>query len=179
MPNDEFQKERPQIQKEPSVSDALSETRLPLANDNSVGRPDQAGDLTPLIALCLGIFSLMLSGGWWIATNASESLRAASFSWGITTLIGPLNLVVGLITLIFGISGLNYSKEHPNLGGYRGSMFGIVMGVLAILFGLFMCFVWFILLQIGGFRPGNFVGLFMCFVWFILLQIGGLRPWNK
>jgi hypothetical protein len=141
MTNDEFQKERPQIQKEPSPSDARSETRLPLADDNRFQRPDEAGNLTPLIALCLGIFSLMLSGGWWIAENASESFRAASFSSGITTTIGPLNLVVGLITLIFGISGLNYSKEHPNLGGFRGSMFGIVMGVLAILFGLFMCFV--------------------------------------
>jgi hypothetical protein len=155
MANDEFQKERPQIQKEPFLSDARSETRLPLADDNRFQRPDEAGNLTPLIALCLGIFSLMLSGGWFIAGNASESFRAASFSWGITTTIGPLNLVVGLITLIFGISGLNYSKEHPNLGGFRGSMFGIVMGVLAILFGLFMCFVWFILLQIGGLRPWN------------------------
>jgi hypothetical protein len=152
---DEFQKERPQIQKEPSLSDARSETRLPLAHDNRFQRPDQVGNLTPLIALCLDIFSLMLSGGWWIAINASESFRAASFSWGITATIGPLNLVVGLITLIFGIAGLNYSKEHPNLGGFRGSMFGIVMGVLAILFGLFMCFVWFILLQIGGLRPWN------------------------
>jgi hypothetical protein len=137
MPNDEFQKERPQIQKEPSPSDARSETRLPLADDNHFQRPDEAGNLTPLIALCLGIFSLMLSGGWLIAWNASDSFRAASFSSGITTGIGPLNLVVGLITLIFGISGLNYSKEHPNLGGFRCSMFGIVMGVLAILFGLF------------------------------------------
>lgn len=154
MANDEFQKERPQIQKEPSLSDARSEVP-PLADDNRTQLPDQAGDLTPLIALCLGIFSLMLSGGWWIAIYASESFRAASFSWGITTTIGPLNLVVGLITLIFAISGLNYSKEHPNLGGFRGSMFGIVMGVLAILFGLFMCFVWFILLQIGGLRPWN------------------------
>ena len=155
MTNDEFQKERPQIQKEPSLPDERLVTGPPLADNNRFQRPDRAGDLTPLIALCLGIFSLMLSGGWWIAGNASESFRAASFRWGITATIGPLNLVVGLITLIFGIAGRNYSKEHPNPGGFRGSVFGIVTGVLAILFGLFMCFVWFILLQIGGLRPWN------------------------
>jgi hypothetical protein len=138
---DEIQNARRQIQIEPSLSDARSETRPPLADDNRFRRPDQRGNLTPLIALCLGMFSLMLSGGWLIAWEASESFRTASFSSGITTGIGPLNLVVGLITLIFGISGLNYSKEHPNVGGFRSSMFGIVMGVLAILFGLFMCFV--------------------------------------
>ena len=60
MPTDEFQKERPQIQKEPSLSDARLETRLPLADDNRFQRPDQVANLMSLTALCLGVVSLIL-----------------------------------------------------------------------------------------------------------------------
>ena len=61
---DELQKERPQIQKEPSPSDARSETGLPLADDNRFQRPDQVRNPMALTALRLSIFSLMLSGIW-------------------------------------------------------------------------------------------------------------------
>ena len=138
MPNDEFQKARPQIQKEPSLSDALSETRLPLAEDNRFQRRDLVGNLMSLAALCLGIVSLILSV-WWVTTAMPWSNQAASFRRGIATWKGPLQLVLGLITLIFGILGLKYREQHPNLVGYAGSLFGI----LTILFGLFMCFIWF------------------------------------
>jgi hypothetical protein len=110
MANDEFQKEPPQIQKEPSLSDARSQTRLPLADDNRFQRTDLVGNLMSLAALCLGIGSLILSV-WWVMTAMPWSNQEASSRWDIATWIGPLQLVLGLITLIFGILGLNYRKE--------------------------------------------------------------------
>jgi len=140
MPNDEFQKERPQIQNEPSLSDARSETRLPLADDNRLQRPDQVWNPRALTALWLGKLSLILSVGWLMTIMMLPPNLAWSFLLGITTWIGPLQLVLGLTTLVFGILGLKYRYKHPNLGGFGGSMFGIVMGVLTILFWLWLCF---------------------------------------
>jgi magnesium-transporting ATPase (P-type) len=151
MADDEFQKERPQIQKEPSLSDARSETRLPLADDNRYQRTDQVRNPRALTALWLGTFSLILSVGWLMPMMMSQpnqearmpSNQAASFHPSITTTmwISCLQLVLGLTTLVFGYLGLKYRDEHPNLGGFGGSMFGMVMGILTILVWLPICFI--------------------------------------
>jgi hypothetical protein len=136
MPNDEFQKERPQIQKEPSLSDARSETRLPLADGNRFQRPDQVwNELAALAALCLGIVSLILSV-WWVLTVSSN---VGAIKWRL-----GLELVLVLSTLIFSIFGLKCRSRC----GFGVSMVGIVMGILTI-FGLFL---WFILLVLSSVR---------------------------
>ena len=56
--------------------------------------------------------------------------------------------MLGLTTLVFGILGLMYPDEHPNLGGFGGSMFGIVMGALTILFWSVLCY--FLLVAFSG-----------------------------
>jgi uncharacterized membrane protein HdeD (DUF308 family) len=53
-------------------------------------------------------------------------------------LIGLLVLLLGLTTLVLGIRGLKHRYQHPRFGGC-GSMFAIVMGILTILFGLYLC----------------------------------------
>jgi hypothetical protein len=153
MASDEFQQERPQIQKEPSLSDARSETRLPLADGNRFQRPDLVGNLMSLTALCLGIVSLILSV-WWVMTampwsNQALSFEEASFRQGVMKWLGPLQLVLGLTTLAFGILGLFYRYKPATLGGFVGSTFGIVMGILTILFGLFLCFI-LLLISLAG-----------------------------
>ena len=99
------------------------ETGLPLADDNRFRRRDLVGNLMSLAALCLGIVSLILSV-WWVMTAMPWSNQAASFRRDIATWKGPLQLVLGLITLIFGNLGLKYREQHPNLVGYAGSLFG-------------------------------------------------------
>jgi hypothetical protein len=140
MPNDEFQNEPLQIQKEPSLSDARSEMRLPLPDYNRFQRPDPVRNPSALTALCLGIVSLILSGGWLMMMMSLPNL-SASFRLGATTVLGPLQLLLGLTILTFGVVGLMYRCKHPNLGGFGGSMFGTLMGFLTILFGLFLCYV--------------------------------------
>jgi|SRR5665213_2146197 len=141
MANDEFQNEPPQIQKEPSQSDARSEMRLPLADYNRFQRPDPVRNPSALTALCLGIVSLILSGGWLMMMMMSLPNLSASFRLGATTMLGPLQLLLGLTTLTFGVLGLMYRCKHPNRGGFGGNMFGIMMGILTILFGLFLCYI--------------------------------------
>ena len=83
MGNDEIQNEPPQIQKEPSHSDARWDTRLPLADDNRFQRPDPARESERrLTALCLGIVSLILSGGWLMMMTTSLPNQSASFRLG-------------------------------------------------------------------------------------------------
>jgi hypothetical protein len=136
MPNDEVQKARPQIQKGPSLSDARSETRLPLADSNPFRRPDQVGnELAALAALCLGIVSLILSV-WWVLT-VSSNVGEIKWQWRL-----GLGLVLILSTLIFGIFGLKCRSRC----GFGLSIVGILMGILTI-FGLFL---WYILLVLSA-----------------------------
>jgi hypothetical protein len=164
MANDEFQKERSQIQKEPSLSEARSEARLPLADDNRFQRPDPVRNPRALTALWLGTFSLILSIGWLMPMMLSQqnpearmpSNQAASSHPSITTTMGIscLQLMLGLTTLVFGYLGLKYRDEHPNIGGFGGSMFGIVMGILTILIWLPICFILLLLSSgAGAFGP--------------------------
>jgi hypothetical protein len=157
MPNDEFQKERPQIQKEPSLSDARSETRLPLADDNRYRRPDPLRNSMALKALCLGIVSLILSGVWLMAIlsvrSSPEPSKPGDFrsliSTGILGMV-PVQLVLGLTTLASGILGLKSHYKHPNLGGFGNSMFGTVMGILTVLFYLWPCLGFLLLFSGAG-----------------------------
>ena len=57
---DEFQKERPNPKGAILIGCAFGDAAA-VADDDRFRRPDQVGDLTPLVALCLGIFSLMLA----------------------------------------------------------------------------------------------------------------------
>ncbi len=137
MTNDEFQNEPLQIQKEPSLSDARSETRLPLAEDNRFQRPDPVRNPSALTALCLGIVSLILSGGWLMIMMMSLPNLSASFRLGVTTVLGPVQLLLGLTTLTFGVLG----RCKQPLDGFGGSFFGTMMGILTVLFGLFLCYI--------------------------------------
>jgi hypothetical protein len=120
MPNDEFQKERPQIQKGPSPSDARSETRLPLADDNRFLQPDPVLNRMALLSFRLGAFGVILG------------LRLQG---GYLSFLFPMSvsLILGPAALIFGVLGIRYRNRHPTAGGLGDAVSGIVMGLLAVL----------------------------------------------
>ena len=62
-----------------------------------------------------------------------ESIKATMM------LVGSLLLVLGLTTLLLGILG--YRSRQPTTGGMGCSIFGILLGILMILFGLLLCFI--------------------------------------
>jgi hypothetical protein len=149
MANDEFQKERPQIQKEPSLSNARSETPLLLTDDNRFRRPDQMRNTSALISFCLGVLSLL------------PPLMCISLPvWG-GGLPGPSRIPTGLLCLspelalgpaafVFGVLGLRYRNRYSTAGGLGYALFGIVAGLLISL----LAWIPFIQLAANGFQIG-------------------------
>ena len=134
MENDEFQKERPQIQKEPSLSDARSETRLPLADDNRFHRPDPVRNWTALIAFWLGVLCLIGPPSLFAYGSTLGFLTDSFKPWVAWALY--LAWVLGPAALIFGILGLGVRYRHPTAGGIGYAIFGIVIGIPICLLGV-------------------------------------------
>jgi hypothetical protein len=140
MAADEFQKERPQIQKEPSPANARSETRLPQADENCFRHPDPVRNRMALIAFWLGVLCLIppvlfahalsklerAQGLFGVLLYTNSYGRWAACALGLAWVLGPA-------ALIFGISGVRYRNRRQTAGGLGYAIFGIVLGTLLCL----------------------------------------------
>jgi hypothetical protein len=156
MADEDFQKEQPQFQKEPSQPAARRESRPLEDDDNRFRRPGSLRNRTALVAFWLGILCLIVPGlfvkGLTISPRNLTDINLFYYwhepasrwvGWAVI-----LAWVLGPAALVFGIQGVRYRNRHPTAGGLGYASFGIVMGALVYL--LYSFYSWLLILTLGA-----------------------------
>jgi hypothetical protein len=160
MADEEFQKERPQFQKELSQRAARLESRPLKDDDNRFRLADPVRNRMALVAFWLGILCIIVPGlfvkGLTISSRNLTDInlfneRQGSFDYPASRWVDwavILAWVLGPPTLVFGIQGVRYRIRHPTAGGLGYAAFGIVMGALVYL--LYSFYSWLLIFWVGG-----------------------------